>query len=104
MTENRREVARRFLRKCEECRLVSSACKDELTPMEQRYFDDAVTDRPYFSYEKGGIMPQQDFRFLFPDLDEAEVGRLCVELSNELRRSNVLFFLGGKTECVRPSE
>ncbi len=64
MTEPRVAVMDDFLDECDDCRLIASVCKDVLGPTERAYFEDTVTDRPYFSYEKGGLLPDQDFRVL----------------------------------------
>ncbi|MEM7353789.1 MAG: hypothetical protein AAF657_23520 [Acidobacteriota bacterium] len=92
-----------FLDACDGCLLISQQCMYPLSGNDRILFDDRVTSRPYFSYEKGGLLTQQDFRVLFPDLSESALGALCIDLSKQLRRTP-LFFLGGKTECVRPSE
>ena len=92
-----------FLEGCPACKLTDANCKDNLNATEQKIFDNRVIDRPYFSYEKGGLMSQQDFRILFSALTEAESKGVCLEIRKYLK-NDLLFFVGGRTECVRKSE
>ena len=87
---------------CGDCRIDTRSCSDHLSNAHRKAFDLRVLDVPYFAYEKGGLMPQQDFRLLFHGLDPAEAGGACVEM-RKLIKNDILFFLGGSTECVRPS-
>ena len=92
-----------FLEGCKGCRLTDAHCKDNLTGKELKIFDNRVVDTPYFSYEKGGLLSQQDFRILFPALTETEAKGMCYEF-RKLFKSDFLFFLGGATECIRTSD
>ena len=92
-----------FLEGCNGCRLTEAHCKDNLSAKELKIFDNRVVDMPYFSYEKGGLLSQQDFRILFTALTETEAKGVCYELRKYLR-NNFLFFIGGPTECIRTSD
>lgn len=87
---------------CGDCRIDTKNCSEHLSRTHQRAFDMDILDVPYFAYEKGGLMPQQDFRLLFHGLDPAEAGGACVRM-RKLIKNDILFFLGGSTECVRRS-
>lgn len=84
------------------CRVTFSKCGLGLTPVMRRAFDNELLDDPYLSYEKGGVLPQQDFRLLLAGLDRAEAEGACVDL-REMLKNDALFFIGGRTECVRRS-
>ena len=87
---------------CGDCRIDTRSCSEHLSRTHERAFDMEVLDIPYFAYEKGGLVPQQDFRLLFHGLDAAEAGGACVQM-RKLIKNDILFFLGGSNECVRPS-
>ena len=103
MTDRQTGFIEAFLRGCDGCVLASQTCRDQLVGADRILFEDRVTNRPYFSYEKGGVRPQQDYRILLPDWSEEALDRVCGYLSKELRRTP-FFFIDGKAECIRPSE
>jgi hypothetical protein len=92
-----------FLETCRSCELKGAHCQDNLTAKEVKIFDNRVVDVPYFSYEKGGLLSQQDFRILFTALTETEAKGVCIELRKTLKE-DFLLFLGGRIECVRRSD
>lgn len=85
-----------------ECRIVFSKCGLGLTPTLRRAFDNELMNDPYLSYEKGGILPQQDFRLIYTGLDRAEAEGACVDI-REMLGNDALYFIGGRTECIRRS-
>ncbi len=92
-----------FLDGCPRCELTDTNCKDNLSAREQKIFDNRVVDMPYFSYEKGGLVSQQDFRILFTALNQTQAKGVCLEIRKYLK-NDFLFFIGGRTECVRTSD
>lgn len=85
-----------------ECRLTHSQCGLDLTPAMRRAFDGETLDMPYLSYEKGGLMKQQDFRLLYSGLERTEMEGACLDM-REMVGNDLMLLIGGGTECVRLS-
>jgi len=89
----------RFMEKCSGCRLNPTSTSPNLPEKYERAFGFEVIPTPYFSYEKGGLLPQQDFRIFFNGVTKEDADTLCVDMRKYLH--DFLFFLGGKTACIR---
>lgn len=96
------KFSEKLKKSCGNCEVETRSCSGNLSSTHEKAFEDRTLSMPYFSYEKGGLLPQQDFRLLFHGLDKAEAGGACVEM-RKLIKNDLLFFIGGKTECVRES-
>lgn len=88
-----------FLEKCDGCRKLTESCSTNLSETHLRAFDGDVLSVPYFSYEWGGLLRQQDFRILFPGVPKEDADTVCIQLKNYLH--DLLFVLGGEADCVR---
>jgi hypothetical protein len=89
-----------FMKNCPDCRLNPTSTSTNLPEKYERAFGFEVLRTPYFSYEKGGLLPQQDFRIFFDGVTKEEADSVCVEMRKYLK-NDFLFFLGGKTACIR---
>lgn len=85
-----------------ECRVTHMKCGLGLTPELRRAFDGETLNTPYLSYEKGGLMKQQDFRLLYRGLERTEMEGACLEM-REMVGNDLMLLIGGGAECVRLS-
>lgn len=88
-----------FLEQCEGCRKLTESCSASLSGTHLQAFRNDILPVPYFSYERGGLLRQQDFRVLFPGVAKEDADTMCVQLKNYL--NDLLFVLGGEADCVR---